>query len=116
MTLSQDKIKKRGYNHRVMNDSQFTLRELITQATQAVTRELSELRRAIEQLTKVTAGGYHDIESLKIQVASLSEGVVEIEQRLVILETHVGTQKWLVRQSVTVAVAVAIIIAWSWLR
>lgn len=104
------------YTHRAMNHEQFTLRQLLAQGFQAVNRELRELTRAIENLAKSTAGSYHDIESLKIQVAGFAEGLIELEQRLVVLEQHVSTQKWLVRQSVTVAVAVAIIVLWGWLR
>lgn len=103
------------YTHRAMIEKQFMLREILTHGFQAVNRELRELRRAIEILAKTTAGGYHDIEGLKIQIASLAEGLTEIEARLVLLEQHIGVQKWLVRQSLTVAVAVAIIAAWSWL-
>jgi len=90
--------------------------ELMIQGFQAVNRELKELTRAIELLAKTTAGGYHDIEGLKIQIASLAEGLNELEVRVVLLETHIGTQKWLVRQSVTVAVAVGIVLLWGWLR
>lgn len=98
-----------------MNEQQFTLREILTHGFKAINRELGELRRAIELLAKTTAGGYHDIDGLKIQMAGLAEGLAELEQRLVVLEQHVGIQKLLLRHSLTVAVAVAVIVAWTWL-
>lgn len=103
------------YTHMAMNTRQFTLHEILTQGFHAVNRELAEIKRAIELLAKTTTLDYHNIEALKMQVASLAEGLAELEQRLVVLEQHVGVQKWLVRQSVTVAVAVAIIVVWTWL-
>ena len=90
-----------------MNREQFTLRELLLQGFQAVNRELAEIKRAIELLAKNTTVGYHDIESLKIQVASLAEGLSELESRVVGLEKHAVLATWLTRQIVTVLVLAA---------
>lgn len=75
---------------------------------------MAEIKRAIELLAKTTTLDYHNIEALKMQVASLAEGLTELEIRLVVVEQHVSTQKLLVRHSVTVGVALAVIVAWSW--
>lgn len=72
-------------------------------------REMANLRSAVEKLT-TTQANVHEIDSLKFQVASLSEALQELEKRLDILERHDGISTWLFRA--VAGVGTALLIGW----
>lgn len=86
-----------------------SLKEYIGITISPLERELSQMRSAIEKL----AGSelkLHELENLKLQVASLSEGLQELEKRLDILEQHDNVSTWLFR--FVAGVGTALLIAW----
>jgi len=91
-----------------VNNETLTLRQLITERMIALEKELRGLKEAITVMGERPVRHY-EFENLKLQVASLAEGLTELEQRVGELEQHKSLASWLFRQIVTVLVIVTLI-------
>lgn len=91
-----------------MNSENLTLRQLITERMTALEKELKALREAITVMGERPVRHY-EFENIKLQVASLAEGLNELEQRVSELEQHKSLANWLFRQAVTIGVIVALV-------
>lgn len=84
-----------------MSPERMLLRDLLIAELRAVAKQLAELRIAIEQMAKSTVVSYHELDMIKLQIASLSEATQELESRVNALEAHNGMVRWIGRQVVT---------------
>lgn len=84
-----------------------SLRDYVGLILVPVERELANMRSALEKLTS-TQANVHEIDTLKFQVASLSEAMQELEKRLALLERHDNVSTWIFRSVVTVGTALLI--------
>lgn len=91
-----------------MNNETLTLRQLITERMTALEKELKTLRGVIETMGDRQVRG-QELESLKLQVTGLTEGLYELEQRVGDLEQHKSLANWVFRQAVTIGVLIALI-------
>lgn len=84
-----------------------SLKEYIGLTIDPLNRELSNMRSAVEKLagSQISA---HDLDSLKLQVASLSEALQELEKRLDTLERHDNVSTWIFRSVVGIGTALLI--------
>jgi hypothetical protein len=85
-----------------------TLRDLINRRAEAIEKQLAALRKTIDEMTEKPIR-YAEFESLKLQISSLNEGLMELEQRVMELEQHKSFASWIGRQLVTIAVIAAVI-------
>lgn len=83
-----------------------SLRDLINRRLDALQHELKAIRVSLMR-DKVHVPPEFD--NLKLQVASLAEGLRELEERIIQLEQHKSIASWIFRQAITVAVIVVII-------
>jgi len=74
----------------------------------ALEKELKALREAIQGMGERPVRHY-EFENLKLQVASLAEGLAELEQRIIELEQHKSLSSWVFRQAITIGVIAVII-------
>lgn len=91
-----------------MGEQPGTLRELINQRLDALHVDLKAIRALLEVMPEIPVKPY-EFENLKLQVASLAEGLNELEDRVIQLEQHKSAASWLFRQAITVVVIVLII-------
>lgn len=86
-----------------------SLKEYIGMTLQPMERDMIQIRSAMEKMANSQINS-HDLDSLKLQVASLSEGLQDLHKRLAILEQHDTISTWLFR---TVAlVGTSLLIGW----
>lgn len=85
-----------------------SLRDLINRRAEAIEKQLLALQKTIEQMSEKPIR-YAEFESLKLQISSLNEGLMELEQRVMELEQHKSFAQWVFRQLITVVVIVAVI-------
>lgn len=100
--MSENKVGSETGQH-------LSLKDYIALILIPLEREVSNLRSAVEKLT-TTQANVHEIDTLKFQVASLSEMAQELEKRLDLLERHDATSTWIFRS--VVGVGTALLIAW----
>lgn len=82
------------------------LRDLINRRLDVLQNELKTIKVL---LMRQRSGLPPEFDSLKLQVASLAEGLREVEERVGQLEQHKSIASWVFRQAITVAVIVVII-------
>jgi len=80
-----------------MNTEPLKLRDLIT-------TRLDDLEQQLEGQRFL-----QEFQQMKMQVGQLSEGMQELERRVIHLEQHKGLASWVFRQVVTIAVIVVIV-------
>jgi hypothetical protein len=99
---------------RFTGDDHKTLRQLLGESLRAIENELSLIREVLETMTK--QGDYQKSgdDWLKFQVASLSEQIQDLEKRVNALENKASWEQWLIRQGITIALA--LFCAWVVLR
>jgi hypothetical protein len=86
-----------------------SLREYVALILVPLEREVSNLRSGVEKLSGSQAN-VHEIDTLKFQVASLSEALQELEKRLDTLERHDSVSTWIFRA--VVGIGTALLIGW----
>jgi hypothetical protein len=84
-----------------------SLKEYISFTITPIEREVNNVRSAIEKLT-VSQISAHDLDGLKLQVASLSEALQELEKRVSLLEQHDNVSTWIFRSVVGIGTALLI--------
>lgn len=84
------------------------LRELLNTRMDALERQLKAIHTLLDSMSEKVVKHY-EFENLKFQVASLAEGIHELEQRVNELEQHNSIIRWVVRQVVTVVIIVIIV-------
>lgn len=91
------------------------LRDLINQRLDALEAELKAIRLSLEKMAHRTISA-SEFDNLKFQVASLAEGLNELEARIGQLEQHNSIVRWIVRQVVTIVIILFIVSLIGWLR
>lgn len=85
-----------------------SLRQLINQRIDELKREISSLRSVFEIMPERPVKHY-ELESLKFQVASLAEGLAELEQRVIQLEQHKSTASQVLRHGIVILLTVFLV-------
>lgn len=85
---------------------QGSLRDLMNRRLDALQNELKAIKVL---LMRERSGLPPEFDSLKLQVASLAEGLRELGERVEELEQHKSIASWVFRQAITVAVIVVVI-------
>lgn len=83
------------------------LRDLINQRLDALEKELRRIRTLLERMPEKPVKHY-ELDSLKMQVAALAEGLQELEGRVIQLEQHKSLASQLFRHGVSIALALLI--------
>lgn len=86
-----------------------TVKEFISMAIQPMERDMIQIRSSMEKMANSQINS-HDLESLKLQVSSLSEGMQDLEKRLMILEQHDNVTTWIFR--IVTGIGTALLIGW----
>jgi hypothetical protein len=82
-------------------------RRFVWQRLDLIEVALLDLKRALEIMAEQTIVKANELEQIKYQVGALSEGQVELEKRIDILEKHSSTQSWVFRQLGTIALVIS---------
>lgn len=85
-----------------MADSVFRSRRFIWERLDDIQRLLSDLKEAIDNMSTENFLRQSEFEQLKYQMAAISESMIELQNRVVILEKHNSTVSWITRQIGTI--------------
>lgn len=83
-----------------------TLRDLINSQFGELHQELEYI---VSLIRKMADKSLPELDGLKFQVSSLAEGMIDLEERVRILEQHTGLARWVARQIGTIAVIVIVV-------
>lgn len=89
-----------------MADSVFRSRRFIWERLDDIQRSLSGLKEAMDNMSTEKFLRQSEFEQLKYQMAALSESMIALEGRVVILEKHNSTVSWITRQVGTILLVV----------
>lgn len=95
-----------------MGQEKLTLRQLITIGLRQIAREVKSLKLEIQKMSNLPVISPQEIDMLKLQVASLSESLHDLEIRVEGLEKHSNVATEITRQAFTVFLLVLVLIAW----
>jgi hypothetical protein len=82
----------------IMSNERLVGRRFIWQRLDHIELVLVDLRRAIETMAVQTVVKQSEFEQIKYQVASFSEGMRELELRVIALEKRNNLEYWVLRQ------------------
>lgn len=90
-----------------MADSVFKSRRFIWERLDDIQRSLSGLKESVDNMGGENFLRQSEFEQLKYQMGAISESMMELENRVVILEKHNSTVSWITRQIGTIVLVAA---------